>query len=701
MNRKCVALTILGWILGCASELQAQNRYATSDNLSGYVHWIDLYDATNTRIDPTAENAPPYSPEKTCGRCHAFDVISHGWHFNALDANAVHGRRGQPWVWSDERTGTYLPLSYRNWKGTHHPQDLGLSRWQIAAELGGYMPGGGVGATQDSSSAHPRSEESDDAGEADVGGEPEKPEPGEDRTSVTGPLPVDCMMCHRNQGSGYSPFVWTEQIEDENFAYAPTAALGLATVSGNMSRLKDDFDPNAEGAQDKLPKVAYETSRFRSDGKVFFDLVRKPKSDACYYCHSNLPTESALGQRWAHDQDVHIRAGLSCADCHRNSIDHHTVRGFEGEQHASGSIAASLSCQGCHLGTGFEGQAVDNPGRFGAPKPAHRGLPPLHFEKMSCTACHSGPGPSEVAGRQLNSILHHLGEHVKRTGQEFPGIVAGVQLPVAQVGDETEPADAELDHSGTSKYAPHRMMWPSFWGLIRKDEVEVLPPEKVYELIRKPLKVRREFTEELGNVRLSLSTRKELLGDERARARAEDWTDEEKNKIEAAEAEARAIQVNERIANSLAALEEAYPDGQAVFVSGGAGFVRKGEAELQTVNADKLGASAQPYAWPIAHNVRPARQSLGATGCLECHSDQSVFFNTEVQPVGLLPDQQVVSFQAHELQNVDMERMGNWNQMFTGRAFFKVIGLIALALTGVVTLSTVVWNIGNFWRRTV
>ena len=62
--------------------LFAQNRFATSDNMSGYVHWIHLYDANNSRIEPGRENLKPYSPEKTCGRCHEFDTISHGWHFN-------------------------------------------------------------------------------------------------------------------------------------------------------------------------------------------------------------------------------------------------------------------------------------------------------------------------------------------------------------------------------------------------------------------------------------------------------------------------------------------------------------------------------------------------------------------------------------------------------------------------------------------
>lgn len=709
--RSAAAARLFAILLFATTSVHAQSsRYATSDNKSGYVHWIDLYDASNTRIDPLAENPKPYSPEKTCGRCHEFDTISHGWHFNAVSSEA-NGRPGQPWIWSDERTGTHLPLSYRDWEGTFNPDELGLSRWQVAAKLGGFLPGGGPGSSQ--SLASGKDSEASDTEEY------------VDRTNVTGPLPVDCLMCHRNQGSGYSPFVWTEQIEDENFAYAPTAALGLATVSGSMKRLKDDFDPTSDDAASRLPKVVYEKNRFRSDGKVFVDLVRKPKNNSCYYCHTNTTSDALTGSRWLHDEDVHIRAGIACADCHRNALDHNTVRGFEGEVHTAGTSVGALSCQGCHMpgaaGSPPAGSELAMPGRFGAPQPGHKGLPPLHFEKLSCTACHSGGLLQPVATREINSIAHRLGEHgIKRTGLEQPGIVGPVHLTSSVDvagssghGSDTEEAgdgNAELvlanevggEHATTiSKYTPHRMMWPSYWGTIADGKISVLNPEAVYDLVRRSLGVRRgsNFTEGLGEVKLSLPVRKELLGDERARAKPEEWTEEEKKKVEEAETAARIEQVGERMAESLAAIEKEYADTQAVFVSGGMGFVRDGEASIKTLPSEQLGKSADPYAWPVAHNVRPARQSLGVNGCTECHSDNSLFFNAEVLPVGLLPDQETVAMKTHQLQGVDTTRLKTWNRLFQGRAFFKIAGLIALGLTCLVAISAVAINLNGFWRR--
>ncbi|MCA9131344.1 MAG: hypothetical protein KDB22_29870, partial [Planctomycetales bacterium] len=560
------------------------------------------------------------------------------------------------------------------------------SRWQVAAKLGGFLPGGGPGSAEATAVAV----DDEATGEAKV-----------NRSNVTGPLPVDCMLCHRNRGSGYSPFVWTEQIESENFAYAPTAALGIATVSGTMTRLKDDFDPQAADSSKSLPKVTYEPTRFRSDGKVFFDVVRKPDSNACYYCHTNSDADAVSGSRWLHDEDIHLRAGMVCADCHRNALSHETVRGFEGETHAAAASIASFSCQGCHM-PNHNAKPQSSPGRLGAPEPEHRGLPPLHFDKLSCTACHSGSLPEATVGRQINSIAHRLGDHgVKRTGNEQPGIVGPVVIPAAQwhAGEGAVEDDEHTQDVAAAKLTPHRMMWPSFWGIVDSGKVQPLNPEAVYELVRRPLKVRREFTEELAEVKLSLSVRKELLGEERSRAKDEDRTDEEKQKIAAAESEARKAQVGERIAESLASIEKEYPDKQAVYISGGMGFVRDGESAIKPLPAEQLGSAADPYAWPMAHSVRPARQALGAEGCTQCHNTDALIFKAQVQPVGLLPDQETVAVPVHDLQQVDIERLAVWSSLFQGRSSFKIAGLIALGLTCLVTLSAFAVNLSSAWRR--
>lgn len=308
---------------------------------------------------------------------------------------------------------------------------------------------------------------------------------------------------------------------------------------------------------------------------------------------------------------------------------------------------------------------------------------------MSCTACHSGPSLGQDVPRQVNSIIHRLGEHVKRTGDEMPAVFGPVNLR----RDDAPHSIAE----GEGKYTPHRMYWPSFWGTIEDGKVTPLNPEVAFDLIRKPLKVRRDFTSELAEVSLSLSQRRELLGEDRARVKDDARTAEEQEKIGAAEKQAREEQIDERMRGALSAIEEQFPGKQAVFITGGTGWVRYGDEKLKMLSGDELGQAAQPYAWPMAHSVRPARQALGAEGCTECHSDQSPFFFADIQPVGLVPGQEIESVKVHLLQQADLTKLHNWNELFAGRASFKIASLIALAATCLLTLSVLAWNIGSCW----
>lgn len=667
-------LLAVTWGLVAATVADAQtNRFATSDNQSGYVHWIELYDAKNNKITP--ESQRPYSPAATCGRCHDVETISHGFHFQAGTESLEAGRAGQPLVWSDPKTGTHLPLSYRGWDGTHHPDELGITRWQMALQFGGFWPGGGPGS-ENNLQQGPKHEPGTALAEV-----------GKNRSTVTGPLLIDCMLCHHRQGSGYSPFAWTEQIKQENFGYAPMAAMGLGNVDGAVKRLKDDFDPAAEGSAAQLPQVKYDAARFRADGKVLFDLTRKPENNACYYCHTQTTADSVQGQRWLHDEDVHLRAGMSCVDCHRNGLDHATVRGYPGEKHPS-SAAATLSCQGCHLGPNFaeegslqESSLTTRPGKLGAPRPAHRGIPALHFERMACTACHSGPLPG-TAETQLLSAIHHLGEHVKRDGTEPPHVGAAVQLKRAWTAD------------GEAKYAPHRWLWPSYWGVQKADgTIEPVHPDLAAKWLRRPLKVRQDFSE-IAEIKLTTAQRREVLGEERGKVPEAEHTEEEKQKLQTFTEELRAKQIDERLRESLAAMQAEIGNDKAVFVSGGQVYRVGEDAQLKIEAVDSLQSNAAAYLWPVAHNVRPATQSLGAKSCTECHSDEAKFFPQPLVGMGVVPGQSTAVVSLPPAMDGDVRRQQAWNQLMQGRSPFKVFAVMAIAAIALLWSGAVVtWGI--------
>lgn len=667
---------------------RAADRYH-SDGDARFLHHIDLYDIDGRKI--TEDSTRPFSALNTCGRCHEYEAISHGWHFNAFQPDSAAGREGEPWIWTDPKTGTQLPLSYRDWTHTFDPDSLGISSWEMTKQFGGRVPGGNMGldtegdqaetteeeATDDEATEgdDAQQEETDEQEETDAAAEADEEPPQPSRWPLTGALEVDCMVCHAVSGA-YDFNLRREQIGEENFAWAPTAALRLGIVDGRVSKIKEGSDPNDEAVKERLPTVTYNASRFNQDGTVFMDLIRKPSSNACYQCHSNRTvTDGGIEPRWIHDDDVHLRAGMDCADCHRNGIDHHMARGYDGEENPGGHAVETLSCAGCHLGTeGHEGDdaggdisddILARAGRLGAPKPLHAGLPPLHFDKLSCTACHSGPAPREQAVGIMTSLAHGLGEQGHRTGGELPAIVG----PVYTRGSD-------------GRIYPHRSMWPAFWGTVKDGKVDPISPTQVYDLTRSALRVRKDFVEEVLKPKMSSSDLKEILGEDRARTKPADWTPDEQEKVDAAQTKEGRATFHEKVFAALEAIEEELKVEQAAYVSSGMVYVRGDEADtLKTIEVTDDKATGM-VSWPLAHNIRPAGWSLGVGGCLECHSEGAKIFASTVSATGPGPDRGEQVTMA-SLQGLDPVQRLAWNESFRGRAIFKyvVAGSIALLLT--------------------
>ncbi|TWU42002.1 hypothetical protein [Novipirellula artificiosorum] len=677
---RCRAAVVLSLLLLSAHGVHAaESRFAHSDSDTRMLHHIDLYDAGNSKITPDSDK--PYSPLMTCGRCHDYEAISHGWHFNAFLGDSPDGRRGEPWIWTETRSGTQLPLSYRDWKGLFDPGDLGVSPWDMTHQFGGRIPGGGVAAgksvTESTASEEPALP--DEAAESDA-------EPASaDRWPLSGVLEVDCMICHASP-SVYDFNARRDEIEDENFAWAATAGMRLGEVDGSVSRIKDGSDPADESVQSKLPKVTYDARKFSPDGTVFMDLIRKPSNNACYQCHSQRTVdEHGIESRWVHDQDVHLQSGMQCTDCHRNGIDHAIVRGFEGESEQSADpemhiVMDTLTCAGCHLGPDHDDESVSlidteiaaRSGRLGSPMPLHEGLPPVHFEKLSCTACHSGPIPTDEAKRIMTSFAHGLGSKDHRTGQELPAMVA----PVFAQGED-------------GKISPHRAIWPAFWGTLAEGQLTPVDPAKVYDMTRKTLRVRRGFVEEIVLPELSSSERKEVLGEERAKVDATELTDEENEKLASAQKKLGETTFNEKVAAALESIEAELGIETAVYVS--SGFVYQASEDGKSIvkladDAIKNREAVEMVSWPLAHNVRPAGWSLGVGGCLECHSEGSAIFDSTVQSVGPGPDQ-LAAVRMSEVRGTNPNQVLLWNQLFGGRKLFK---FIIAASIGVLSISLLI-----------
>jgi len=575
-------------------------------------------------IDPSEKVVLPFSTRLTCGGlCHSYNIISKGWHFNAGEPNVPCGRLGQPWIYFDSRTGTQILISYRPLPGTFKPGQIGLTDREFTLIFGRHMPGGGVA-------------------------ERKTEDPNEIlRQYISGKLEINCLSCHnadpgQDQGSvsGYAV-----QVARGNFRWAPAASSGFASVSGSaqdMPETYDPFDPFMSNIPRRMqrvrPTITYSKTAFDHDKKVAFNIVRQVPAHRCYYCHSNLYLETENTEKWSADEDIHLTAGMTCVDCHRNGVDHNIIRGYEQESAVSENpLAATSSCRGCHLGEESSSSPVE--GRLGAPVPEHKGIPPIHFEKLTCTACHSGPWPGQKTYLAKTSRAHRLGTpNVNKSPVALPHIVSPVfakqrGIIVAYLGR------ALVLEGG--KIAPHKLIWPAFWGTLKDRSVTPVDLEDVQQTVG----------EVFAQIQLPSSG---------------DWPSLTK----------------EHIAEALASLQKTV-EGKAVYICGGKLYSLDDSGKLCEQEGHQ---AAQPYLWPIAHDVRPAAQSLGVRRCEDCHSIDAPFFFGEVAI-----DSPVVAERDSVKKMVEFERLRPFYTKafafsFIFRPWLKVFALGSCAVLAVVLL---------------
>jgi len=554
------------------------------------------------KITPGDNFLLPFSTRWTCGECHSYGIISKGWHFNAADPNVAPGRAGQPWILADARTGTQIPLSYRPWPGTFRPEQVGLTAREFIRYFGRHTPGGGAG-------------------------ELETEDPDEImRKYISGKLEINCLSCH-NAEFAHNQGEYFLQVVRENFRWAAAATCGFASVSGSARDMPDTYDPfmpePPEDAKKVPPTITYRTTAFDHENKVSFNIVREIPDHRCYFCHSNLYIEKEDTEKWSSDEDIHLTAGLKCVDCHRNGIGHNITRGYEGESSTlSNPLTATTSCEGCHVGE--KDSSLPLEGRLGAPVPEHRGIPPVHFEKLTCTACHSGPWPGEKTILTKTSRAHRLGTlNVNKSKEVLPHIVAPV-----------------FARQSNGKIAPHKLLWPAYWGTLKDQRVTPVDFEAVQEAV--------------GQVFAGL----ELPA-------SGDWPG----------------LTEEHIVKALNTLQKEV-QGEAVYVAGGLLYSLDDSGKLH----QEEHPSAKPYLWSIGHNVRPAAQALGARRCEDCHSPDAPFFFGSVAVDYPIDGQRDLSKEMIEFQDINRSYARAFAFSFIFHPFLKVVALCSSAILAAVLI---------------
>ena len=559
------------------------------------VHLIKLVDEDSSVVRVDDQPMLPFSTNKTCGSCHDYQKIRGGWHFNAGDSAAVSGRNAHPWILSDQNTGTQIPVSYRNWPGVFRPEDLGLNGLEYLQLFARQMPGGSVG---------------DNDYQRDVS--------DIFRWRVSGDLEVNCLSCHDAEFS-HDQAAFAANTTRQNFRWAATASSGLANGYGSARDMPDNYDIYLGTAPDLAkktpPHVVYDLTRFNDLSEVYLDVVRKVPDANCYFCHSTKPVDTKNDERWQHDADVHLSAGLHCVDCHRNGLDHDMIRGYETEIKSGSITKADFSCAGCHLVSG----------KLGAPRPLHEGLPIVHLEKLTCTTCHSGPLPAENTGYVKTSMAHALGVHgANKADSALPHIYSPVFV-----------------RNENGLIAPHNLFWPAYWALQKGDTLVPFPVKQLSQYIS-PFVINDDS----------------LAGG--------DWL---------ALADSQIVAVLDTMTLVLSG------DRKPVYIAGSKIYSLLNDSTL----IGEENKAAQPYSWPIAHDVRPAAQALGSGGCQDCHSLSAPFFYSRFSPDSPVGDQESAGLQNIDL--MDVNRAGTWvfSSSFLFRPWLK-IAVIVLTIVLVMVL---------------
>lgn len=570
------------------------------------------------QITPGMEFPLPFSTRFSCSDCHNYNLVKKGWHFNAVDSNVPAGRPGEPWVYYDPGLCLQIPLSYRGWSGTFRPEQIGLSEFKFTRIFGRHFPGGGPG-------------EVDATNVDDIG-----------RQLVSGKLEINCLACHnghygQDMGglSGYAV-----QVSRENFRWAAAASSEFASVTGSAAQMLMTYDPFMPDPDEKnAPTVTYHKEAFNDNNEVLLDIVRQVPDERCYYCHSDLyhsPDEKT--EKWTQDEDIHLTAGLKCVDCHRGGIDHNIIRGYDREADISDNpLAATSSCEGCHLPQDGQEPVA---GRLGAPVPKHPGIPTVHFDRLTCTACHSGPWPDEQAVLTKTSRANRLGTpNVNKAMEGLPHILSPVFASQGQNGAGYE---RELMATENGKIAPYKVLWPAYWGILEQEEVRPIELSVVEKVI--------------GGVFADIEL-----------APSGDWPQVTK----------------EMIAEAIKALSTSVA-GKAVYIGGGKLYSLDDSGQL--LEQDNHPA-AKPYLWPLAHNVRPAAQALGVRYCTDCHATNAPFFFGDIKM-----DSPVIAGQDSfermiEFQDISPSYAWAFAASFVFRPWLKVVAIgSCVVLAGVLLL---------------
>jgi len=106
--------------------------------------------------------------------------------------------------------------------------------------------------------------------------------------------------------------------------------------------------------------------------------------------------------------------------------------------------------------------------------------------------------------------------------------------------------------------------------------------------------------------------------------------------------------------------------------------------------------SADPVTWPLAHDVRPTRMSLGANGCTDCHSAGSKFLFGTVRGSGPLRTMRIEKKAAISFMGMGRPYHFLFGLTFAVRPLLKLVLLASALVVGSLVLIAALIGLGRF-----
>lgn len=566
---------------------------------------FNLYDEEGNLIDPVngINSDKPYSPKQTCGKCHDYNKITEGFHFQQGKDEQATGTFADRYQWAST-PGNYggnwcspAPLySYLSNKNNTSAKEMDMTSFTfITNGCGTCHPGGG--SMEYDREGHRYDKQMVAKGFTSGAANNFDGDYFQAHWDRSGVIEGDCNLCHLPE---YDYKGRNDHLMKWNFRWMATAGSGLAKVTGSV---KDTLEI----------KVEYDKAKFSADGKVAMHLVREPRNETCLNCHSK-PQWKKRGASFTAHTDVHIAKAVKCVDCHvggsmatDSRIKGKEVHQFGKGDDPSGNVRNDLdntmrTCTDCHIS-----------GYRNSPIAKHAWLPSLHLEKIACQTCH-------IPERGVKSALVQVSDVYN------PGVK--ISPPPKYVWTFYDQNMNYWNHYGelnqfTAKDQPYDPFVPQYARY--KDQIfPVNPVHSAWPGI---------YTE--GKKGLHQPKMKDIYAM---------WTTHRKDKTKYPELSG----IKDNNADSIPDVNsseeiDAFINSVTAYLND-AGY-QLGERKIVWVNNDRMyfnGKEFQmldketfessPYAsvYKYSHDIAPARAGLGINGCTDCHSLQSNMFYSQI-----------------------------------------------------------------------